>query len=531
MPIASAQIESYPTPDEVRNGLLTAVAYSYRSVGIAVNVAEGSELWFRFGALAQFVSVAIANGRVRLKALNPLEAEGDDLVAWADVFGVVLRPAVAAIGYVRVETIRLGAGYATGSIPSGWRAIGPTGIEYETVAAAVVTHGSLVEVRAVSTGTIGNTGANTVLAWEDASLSFLKPDVVVAAGGIADGSAGDTLEDLRRNLLRRLRDPAGGGNPAQVQQTALNASAAIGAVYTYPGAQGPASDEVALVSDVGDRTVTTNTIALAAVKLTGEMPGSIRYNVTTVNPEPADVVINIAAPLPQAAGGAGGGFRDALPWPSSAESGVKGLITAKSSGGFGVNGPNITVDSTSADPPKVGDRFGVWDPTFVNSGKDADGVDLTGLYGKMQEFTIQAVSGSSGAYVLKLDVTSSSAIDFIVAGESRVSVACEKLVTYGKAFMLAMYALGPGEKTDNEDILPFGVRNPDAGVAGEPIGLSNLLLRRISDTNKEVSDLDFAARYAADTTTTLTSPSLPASTASPPRILTLKNLAFRRLVS
>lgn len=534
MPIASALIRSYPTPEEVLQTLLTAVAYAYKTAGIDINVAEGSEPYFRYRALASFVSVAISNGRLGLRDINPLDATGDALTRWAGVFGVSLRPATQAIGLAAVETILLSGGltptYASGSIPTEWRCTSPGGIEFKTTGNPLVTNGTPVELVAVDAGAAGNLAAGTVLGWNDASLSFLKPECIVMTGGISDGEDEDDEEDLRRNLLRRLGNPAGGGNPAQVQQTALNSSAAIDDVVTYPAIRGAASDDVVIYSTTGDRTLQEATIITASSAVTAKMPGSIKYQANTVNPQEVDAIINIAAPLPQAAGGQGGGFRDQTPWPSDAETGdPKALITASGTDGNG--NVVLTVDSTSADPPKAGDRFGIWDPTFVNSGTDAAGNDLAGKLGKMQEFTIQSVGGSSGAYEMTLDVTDSTAVDFVVLSESRCSVGAEKLPTYGKLFMLSVYELGPGEKTDNPDILPFGKRNPGPGI-GSPVGLTSLLLRGIANTddNPEILDVTYAARFAAGTATVLTTPSLPSSTAAPPRILTLKNLSFRRLV-
>ena len=58
------------------------------------------------------------------------------------------------------------------------------------------------------------------------------------------------------------------------------------------------------------------------------------------------------------AGGAGGGWRDAVPWPSSAETGVNVFAEVTSIANL-TTLSQITVNSTAADPPKAGDRFRV----------------------------------------------------------------------------------------------------------------------------------------------------------------------------
>jgi hypothetical protein len=55
-----------------------------------------------------------------------------------------------------------------------------------------------------------------------------------------------------------------------------------------------------------------------------------------------------------------------------------------------------------------------------------------------------------------------------------------------------------------------------------------LQLTDVINAHQEISDLNYAVRYATGTTSTVTSPTVTNTEADPPNILVLKHLAFRR---
>jgi hypothetical protein len=109
------------------------------------------------------------------------------------------------------------------------------------------------------------------------------------------------------------------------------------------------------------------------------------------------------------------------------------------------------------------------------------------------------------------------------------STGAANLKTYATEFRDVILGLGCGEKTDSQDLLPRSYRVPR--VDDEfPYSLTTRLLKDLLVNHKEVADVAYGARWATGTTTTITAPTLPATTLDKPKILVLKHLAFRRIV-
>src|SRR3990167_8212237 len=495
MALPAVNDAAYPDPEVILAQLLAAVRWQYSRIGVTVNVSKGSELYMRMAPLATQVSVAINNNRLALADVSPLDATGDALVAIAGVFGVTARAAAYSAGNVII-----GVSVGTVTIPQGFKCTAPNGIEYEVPVAVTVGTGAYVAVQAMTTGLDTNQSPGTLLTWNSAAIGTLQQVCTVDPGGIDGGADADDEETLRRRLLDRLSDPSVGGNWSQTAAWAEEASAAVQKAFVYPGVRGPSSYDVAIVGATGDRSLSTTHVALAASAILAAKPGSANQNATSVTPEEVDVIHALTLPLPVNAGGAGGGWKDAAPWPSTADTALA-RITAVNPGA-----KQITVNSTNLDMPVVGKRFAVWDPTNE----------------EMHEYTIQVVAGASGAYVLTL--TEAPSLTFPTTW-MYCSAAGENLNAYAKAFKAACMLLGPGEKTANPDIVPRASRHPRA-TDGWPSALTSIQIASVTTQYAEIQDLVYQARYAGGTITPLTAPTMPAVTNAPPRILVLNALSF-----
>lgn len=498
--------ELLPTPSELHAQLREDVFYATKvATGVGVNVKEGSELWYRLKAFSDRMSVAFANGQLRLSQLSPYRAQGQDLLDLAAFWGITARPASKSSGF---GTIALEPGYSSVTIPVGFKASSPTGARFETTAAyAGAVAGDTVAIEATVAGA-NDVQPGEVLTWDSAAVAGLKPSLTVTASGIDGGRDEDDVETVRARLLRKLAFPATGGNWAQVAELAEEASAAVVRAFVYPTSRGPGSYDVAILGDDDDPILDTTTQQLVSNHIAANMPGdgtaTDAINVTSVALEPLDVVIDIAVPYPTLAGGVGGGFVSATPWPSDAETGpnVWAEVTDV--------GPDwIEVNSTSADPPKDGDRFGVWNDTSE----------------EMLEFSAVSVGGSSGAYVITVDSNQVSKLSQVAVG-ARCSAWMEHIATYASSFVAAVKELGPGEKTDDVDILRYARRRPAPDVEW-PYALTSTALAAITNSRSEVFDISYASRTETGTTTTRTTPSVPATVADAPNKLTVANLSFR----
>ncbi len=511
LPVADSAF--YPTPEETLAIALTNVRYAYALSNVEVNVTDGSELYERFKVLSDLVSIAINNNELALADVSPLDATGDSLEELAGTYGVKKRPASSAAGTVIAGVV----GSGTVTIPANFIATSAFGIQVQTTSAFTVSDGDGVTVQALSAGSNTDLEEDDIVTWDSAAIGSLEQTATVAAGGVTGGDDEDTEEELRGRLLSRLRDPGFGGNAAFVANTAENTSAGIQRCFVYMAPRGPSSYDAAIVRDAADRALSAAVINTAATGILATMPGSADLNATSVLPVEVDVVINTSLPLPVNAGGAGGGFRDAVPWPSTSEAVIDTFAEIVAIGALGGN--DITVNSGAADPPKVGDRFGVW---------IADNEE-------MLELTVRTVAGGAGAWDIEVDGSVSSLDIGMLCSAGAVNLA-----QYAAEFLAALKLMGPGEKTSNIDKIPRALRHPGADVEF-PQNMTALQLTAVINEHQEILNMTYAttsaglAIYLAGTGasglgTFVDRSSTPVATieTDPPNQLVLRHLSFRR---
>lgn len=531
--------EFYPTPEEVLNQTLADLRFGYDLEGITINVLPDSEHFKVAQAFSSRVSVAIANNEISSDAINPLVAKEEELDALAGVFGVFRRGASQATGSVIVGVTNGPIG-----IPAGFIWNSPTGNPCEVITTGPVDNNETIEIISQNSGSDQNVLQGKVGTWASAAIGQLAQSAVVAVGGIDGGSDGDNDTQLRARLLTRLGFPQVGGNVAQVAAFAEAATAAVEKAFVYAAVRGPGSYDVAVTLAGGDRELSTANLNLVAANIVANMPGHSDLNTTSVTGRKVDIIPLLELPLPVNAGGAGGGWKDAVPYPSDLETApnVFAEITAVD---LALN--TITTNSTTPDAPVAGKRFAIWD-NLKDNGTDDDGI--ANPIGGFIEFTILSVAGVTGAFIITIDTNQSGSLTFVDAAlTASLAVYCspgaERMVQYGDAIRDAVALLGPGEKTTSTDILPRGRRQPSPGLSF-PFKLTAVQLAPLTDRDddtgvpnfEEVLDISYLARIQNGTSATgtatfveLIEPDIPPTTADPPRVLVLQNLAFRAQVT
>jgi len=480
----------FPTPLECRDRILEAIRYAYAEQGLTANILPGSDHFIRAEKYAARVSIAIANGELAEADMNPLTATGDALVTLAGIFGITKRAAVGAAGPVTIDST------AAVAIPAEFQCTAPDGQTYQVITGATVADGGSIDVLATTAGEASNQLAGTVMTWDSAAIGALSPLAVVGAGGLTGGADTDSDEVLRTRLLNHLANPAVGGNASAVTGWAEASSASVEAAYCYPACRGPASYDVAVTAVGGDRTLTAAALAPVEAYILARMPGQNSLNLTSVTPAPVDVVLSARLPLPVAAGGAGGGWRDSAPWPSTIAK-----CTAYAAG---------VATIATGNAPIVGQAIGVWTPT---------GLDADGEPGVMREYTIATVTGAGPVDITVQGGFTESPLN------AYVSAGAEYLVDYAATFRDAVLALGPGQKTELAELLPLAARKP-AVDAVAPSDLTSKQLAVLTTTYGEMGNAAYEARYESGGVTPRSSPPVPASSADPPGILTLTYFAI-----
>jgi uncharacterized phage protein gp47/JayE len=488
-----------PTPSEFLQLLLNTLAYAYQANGITAELGVGSDNYKRMQALADRFSIANSNLQLSLKDSNPLTATGDALASLASIFNVFPRPAGAASGNVLAPFVG-----ASLSLPADYT--GTIGAEvYKTTGAQTyLSSPATVQIQAITPGAGGNQNAGAIFTWDSATIGNLNPTAVVDGSGLRDGIEADGDEALRQRLIERLTAPATGGNWSMAVQTAENATASVEHAYASCAARGPGSLNIACTAAGGDRTLASATLDTVRSAIRAVYPGQESIVVTTVTPAPVDISLAMSLPLPLASGGIGGGWRDASPWPAAD---VK--VTAYNSG-TGVATANGTVT------PIVGQSIGIWDPTYTDS------TVTPPKKGLMREYSVATVGGTSGAWL----ITVQGGFATTPLG-AYVSAGAIRLVQYARLYADRVALLGPGQTTDLPELLPRAIREPTTDVSA-PSDITSKLTAAVQDAYGEISNLVLSVSYLTGTTTPATTPPLPATTANPPKVFTLKFLAFRK---
>ncbi|MBM61361.1 MAG: hypothetical protein CL484_00250 [Acidobacteria bacterium] len=495
---------NYPTPDELRDAILRQIKLAFQRRGLLANVLPGSDHYITADAIASRLALVVANNQIALEQQSPLTATGDDLDQIAGVYGVVRRPATQSEGFVKVSTVGIAI------IPAGFQAVGPGGSKFATVSVNTVTNNDEILVQSLEAGTGANLDAGAILTWESASVGNLIQTCTVSGSGITGGADTDTDEELRERLIDRLSFTAVGGNAAFVQQLAEGVSAAVGDAWVYSAARGPGSYDVAVASAEPSRVLATSVVNSVASAVAGELPGHTSLNCTTVVTEPVDVVLAAQLPLPQFAGGAGGGWLDANPWPRNGDRGFVVAVT-------GTLGLRVYSPAGTAAAPIKGQKIAIYE----------------GSTGILHRFTISNTPAFiAPSQVWDFDIFPQPTFD---PTGHYVSADAQNLQDYVDTFVAETVKLGAGEKSDSPDLLPRALRFP-APDFSDPPALTSVILSRVLTEQPEILDISYALRIVPGsfvptvppppTFQLRTGPSLPPTPADPPRILTLNNFAI-----
>ncbi|MBU1785296.1 MAG: baseplate J/gp47 family protein [Candidatus Omnitrophica bacterium] len=488
----------YPTPAQIRDAILRSIKLANMRRGIAANVLPGSDHYIRSEGISYRYSTSVANNMIAFAMSSPLNSTGTYLVEQAGIFGVERRPATGAKGFIVVTL----SGAAV--IPSGFQCVAVDGHKYQTIAATTVTGPTdTVEVEAVEQGASTDQDPNAIVTWESAAIGNMQQVARVDSEGLTGGSDEDTYEELRQRLLEHLSFPGVGGNSANNREWSEDASAAVDDAFVYAAIRGPASYDIAISSRVDDHSLSSAVVNEVAAYVASLMPGHSSINVTTVDPELVDVVMHLDVPLPTHAGGAGGGWLDAQPWPASP--GFGHII------GFPFGW--MRVEIPGGIEPQIGAHVALWNP-----------VDAV-----MNTYTVTAVQSVVPPPIDVVDIKIGAPLGPIDVGMF-LSAACQNISDYATSFYTATRLLGPGEKTKNIDLIPRSLRHPPPDITS-PYALTSVQLNAVMNGQPEILDLQYALRVESGTGPSgpsLTTPSIPLVTADPPKILVPRNIAFVR---
>ncbi len=490
----------YPTIESVVQGALRFYQQHMMRNGVPQSTAvqatsKGGDRWATVMAFATPLAQVLANNRNKEDASSPDSAVGDDLVAWAKIYGIARSPGAGASGNVTITS----SGIVT--YAAGQEAVATSnGKRYRVVSLSTVPSGSDVGIVGIDIGPTTNLDPGEILTWTSPPIGSATT-CVVSSGGLTNGTAADNDAKLRTRLQKRLRNPQNGGSWSHVQRWLEDASASVQTAYIYPAAQGPGTNHAAYsiegtTTNRFARAGTTALTTLLAQSLTAQAPEFSDALITTVVEQDMAIALRLTLPEPKSAGGNGGGWIDttATRWPPPLAAGPVAISVVTSATTLTCTATTVPIDTA-------------WIHLFDSANR------------KMVLARVVSHSGVSGAYVINLD----RAVPTIVVG-NHVSPASSRGDQYAELLLQWFALLAPGEKTSNAAVLPRAYRHPKS-TEGYPSELTTELLSSLQVTFAELTN---ATMYFANTfaPTLPYAPTVPASVTSPPNVWRPKHVSF-----
>lgn len=434
----------------MRRGASAAIATSA--------VAKGTPIQLKIRSVAEMMGQIYANERALEDAQMADTATGDDLVRLAAVYGIKPLLGSGAAGDVVVTCsgpTTYSAGQELVSAKNKKR--------YRVVASTLTDNGGSVGVIGVDVGKATNLAAGEILTWVSPPGTSAV-SCVVGVAGLTNGTEPDNDARLRTRLLKRLQNPPGAGNWAQLRQWAEEANASVENAYVYPAVHGPGTVHVAFtVEGTAEngyvREAPSALVTAVQTALLAQHPEPSDLFVSTVSQVSATLTTQLAIPLPVSAGGVGGGWLDAVPWPSSigtAGTAIAAVLTAS----------KFTVDALTA--PAVGKHVAIWD----NSAQ---------VY---RHAIVTAFSGSAGAYTITLDSAFPS-----VSVNAYVCPDAERIDDYGRVLCEQIAKLGPYTRTSGS---PRYARRPYFSP-DNPTNITSAMLSTLQAACPEITVAYFIA--------------------------------------
>lgn len=486
---------------ELRDYMLTDFRLEARKDGAAEPAVQpGSDNYRFFNAVAHANMLALANVSFASKDTTPLDATGVELDRWREALGLPVVQASGSGGRVRV---RVKTGSVT--IADGTQAVLPNGLRV----AVSGTHTSVADldevlVAAIDTGTATNQPGGTVVRWVNPPVNVEQEATVSTTTPLTGGYDGESDPRKRERVLNRLAFTRAGGDWGQLRQVAFETSPGVQGAFVYPALGGPGSTKLVVTKEydesVYDFSRTPNTALLAAVtsRVYDEMPDEIEIIVQGAANENLDTAIHVTIPDAANSGGNGLGWVDATPWPPLVV-GDSGRVTIT-----GLSGVySLTCSAATTTAPVAGQtHVAIWssvDRRFIRA-------------------LVIGVSGSSGAWSIVTDVPLANHLGTALAVGDYVCPDAVNIERYADTWVSLVRSLGPGENTTDTNRLPRSLRHPFL-TDSHTSEINSTTLSRFVGNHLEVSN-------AAYGYTNLTAPTVPASVATAPNVLRLRNFGI-----
>jgi hypothetical protein len=481
---------------QIREDILTDIQNEALKAGIEVPIGPGSHAYAEETGTAGSLMFAHARIDSAKDACTPLTApEGVDLNRFKRSYRLPDVNKSQASGKVAITI----TGNGSATIPNGQ----PGTIDGQRFTVVngpwdEIVDGGEVDVNMDNFGSKGNKKAGTKGTFLNPPNNVSPECKVSKYKPIVGGYDDETPSRLRERILNRTGTNPGGGNWGQLREIAFNASPAVQQAFVYPGLFGPSTDKVVILREFD----------LELLDFSREFPDGAQTGVRglihaafstgftgiveTATNEPVDVALRVELPNATIVGGAGGGWSDGAPWPQLAGPTTKVSITSVGVGG------QITINASTTIEPIPGlTRCAWWSPNDM----------------KFHVRTVVTFSGTAGAWVVTPDVPFVDSAGNTPATGQYISPNAENLSNYAKYWVELMGKLGPGENTNDPQLIYLGraLRHPIQEEGwGSKLGMN--IRNELKMKNPEMGEIEYSYR-------SLTQPSIPANVELPPNVL------------
>ena len=217
---------------------------------------------------------------------------GDEgVLRWARILGLSLRGASQSVGAAEFSAS------AGASVPAGARLTSTAGTVYRSTAESVESGGVVVvHVESVDAGIVTVAAAGDLLTLESPIVGVASVGAV-SASGLSGGRDADTIEVLRRRVLRRLASPPRGGSTADYREWSLEVDS-VESVDVVPDGMGPGTVLVIAAVAGEDPTPSAAVLEALASHLRTRKPGTAKVHVLGATVARVDIALTITPDTP-----------------------------------------------------------------------------------------------------------------------------------------------------------------------------------------------------------------------------------------
>lgn len=504
-----------PTPTQIRDANLRVRRNGLLARGVPnPNVTKDSDHYVYATAISENLSPAYQNLVIKADQLMPDTAVGAELVRIMGFFGIFPATPEGASGNVTFSSS------ATSFVAVGTQLLDDSGQVAEVTIGGNYANGDPIPVKFTSTGKSTDHAAGDIFQWVGVPPAFAAPTVAVASPGITGGTDPPDDEANRALLFSHLQNPAGAGNWSQIIEWAKKASSSVYSAFVYPALDGPSTFGLCVLGTLTydatngfTREVSETVRQTVANYVLAQYPEHVQ--ITTQTPKDADVAdyntdVSIGVLLPEAigAGGPGGGWTDATPWPVLNGTATRCTVDVVTDSTH----LTLTSDDAATTPSADGLQDGVTQVAWFSPSSFAASTEQAPTPAIITA-TVIAHGGSTGAITVTLDTpfTGIQAGDFIFPN-------AENAEAYAQALLAGFQDMGPGQWSSDPTILQHAKRRPLV-TRQQPSDMTGALLKRVEDSGDEVLDAAFLYR-------SLTEPPVPGDTLSSPNVLVPRRFGF-----